>query len=168
MFGHLGYDLKNETEKLSSAHPDRIGFPDLYFFVPQVVVELTPTLMRIGTLDDSAERVYSEIVGSAVPVLPNNLRAYIPRTDISSGNSGSMPDSAAATPSFRKQDSPGIIRQRYTQEEYVQTIRQLKEHILRGDCYEINFCQEFYAEDIDVDPVALFMKLGALSPNPFS
>src|SRR5690348_2236271 len=46
MFGHLGYDLKNETEKLSSAHPDRIGFPDLYFFVPQVVVELTPTLMR--------------------------------------------------------------------------------------------------------------------------
>ncbi|MDF2432434.1 MAG: para-aminobenzoate synthetase component, partial [Mucilaginibacter sp.] len=32
--GFLGYDLKNETENLSSGKPDNLNFPDLYFFVP--------------------------------------------------------------------------------------------------------------------------------------
>jgi para-aminobenzoate synthetase component I len=40
IFGHLGYDLKNEIEELTSSNPDRVGFPDLFFFVPQVIVEL--------------------------------------------------------------------------------------------------------------------------------
>ena len=30
--------------------------------------------------------------------------------------------------------------------EYVEAIQKLQQHILRGDCYEINFCQEFFAE----------------------
>lgn len=38
LFGFLGYDLKNETENLSSVHPDPIGFPPMYFFVPQFCV----------------------------------------------------------------------------------------------------------------------------------
>src|SRR5882757_1020287 len=32
--GFLGYDLKNETEQLSSSNPDGLQFPDLYFFAP--------------------------------------------------------------------------------------------------------------------------------------
>jgi len=40
LFGHLGYDLKNEIEDLSSSHPDRIGFPDLYFFEPEFIIHL--------------------------------------------------------------------------------------------------------------------------------
>ena len=32
LFGHFGYDLKNETEELNSGHEDHIGFSDLYFF----------------------------------------------------------------------------------------------------------------------------------------
>src|SRR5690348_2065072 len=40
VFGHLGYDLKNELEPLSSAHRDNIGFPDLFFYIPEVIVQL--------------------------------------------------------------------------------------------------------------------------------
>ncbi len=32
------------------------------------------------------------------------------------------------------------------------TVKKLQEHIIRGDCYEINFCQEFYAENAIIDP----------------
>jgi para-aminobenzoate synthetase component 1 len=38
MTGFFGYDLKNETEKLSSENPDYLGFPGLYFFVPQHLI----------------------------------------------------------------------------------------------------------------------------------
>ena len=36
--GFLGYDLKNETEQLSSSNPDGLQFPDLYFFAPQHLI----------------------------------------------------------------------------------------------------------------------------------
>ena len=52
--------------------------------------------------------------------------------------------------------------------EYIQKIEALRGHILRGDCYEINFCQEFYEEDTLIDPFACFENLMQVSPNPFS
>jgi para-aminobenzoate synthetase component 1 len=55
-----------------------------------------------------------------------------------------------------------------SREDYLQIIHLLREHIRRGDCYEINFCQEFLAENVTVDPASLYLKLSRLSPNPFS
>ncbi|MBL7745473.1 MAG: anthranilate synthase component I family protein [Chitinophagaceae bacterium] len=60
------------------------------------------------------------------------------------------------------------VQSRIEKEEYLSTIRQLQKHILRGDCYEINFCQEFYAEETIIDPVRVYQKLAEISPNPFS
>lgn len=57
---------------------------------------------------------------------------------------------------------------RLTREEYLSVIRKLREHILRGDSYEINFCQEFFSENAVIDPVDVFQKLMEVSPNPFS
>ena len=61
-----------------------------------------------------------------------------------------------------------MVRQRMDKQSYIQTITCIKDHIKRGDCYELNFCQEFYAEDIDIDPLTIFSKLGSISPNPFA
>jgi para-aminobenzoate synthetase component 1 len=61
-----------------------------------------------------------------------------------------------------------VVRQKIDRESYLRTINTIKDHIKRGDCYELNFCQEFYAEDIIIDPVAVFSKLCQVSPNPFS
>jgi para-aminobenzoate synthetase component 1 len=33
------------------------------------------------------------------------------------------------------------IQARFSKEEYIRVIEKLQQHILRGDCYEINFCQ---------------------------
>jgi para-aminobenzoate synthetase component 1 len=60
------------------------------------------------------------------------------------------------------------IQQRISNAEYVAMVNQLKQHILRGDCYEINFCQEFYASHVQLDPYGLHERLSRLSPNPFS
>ena len=67
----------------------------------------------------------------------------------------------------KPQRAPGT-ESRISREEYIAITNQLKQHILRGDCYEINFCQEFYAEDILIDPFHTYQKLSSVSPNPFS
>ena len=57
---------------------------------------------------------------------------------------------------------------RTSREAYLQTLEHLLKHIQDGDCYEINFCQEFFAENIELDPAAVYRQLTQLSPNPFS
>lgn len=40
LFGYLGYDLKNELHRLTSSNQDHLGFPDLYFFEPEYLIEI--------------------------------------------------------------------------------------------------------------------------------
>jgi para-aminobenzoate synthetase component 1 len=61
-----------------------------------------------------------------------------------------------------------LMEPRLQKEAYIQTIQQLQAHIQRGDCYEINFCQEFFAEGATINPVDVYRQLVQLSPNPYS
>ncbi|MFC0775207.1 anthranilate synthase component I family protein [Terrimonas alba] len=60
------------------------------------------------------------------------------------------------------------VNSRIGKEEYLSIIRRLQQHILRGDCYEINFCQEFFAENVQINPAEAYLRLSDVSPNPFS
>ncbi|WP_241498925.1 anthranilate synthase component I family protein [Rufibacter ruber] len=60
------------------------------------------------------------------------------------------------------------MQARVSKEKYVQTVQQLRQHILEGDVYEVNYCQEFYAENAQLEPSSLFWKLNAASPTPFA
>ena len=51
--------------------------------------------------------------------------------------------------------------------QYVSAVTKLKEHIKRGDCYEVNFCQKFIVNDAVINPVNIYGKLTHLSPAPF-
>ncbi|HEY0750709.1 MAG TPA: chorismate-binding protein, partial [Chitinophagaceae bacterium] len=60
------------------------------------------------------------------------------------------------------------LSQALSRDRYIDIIEKLKDHIHRGDCYEINFCQDFYADDVLIDPFTVYHNLVQLSPNPFS
>lgn len=67
------------------------------------------------------------------------------------------------------QASPVIrVRQRISKDKYLDIIRHIREHILEGDIYEMNFCQEFYAENAVIDPFSIYLELNKISPTPFS
>ena len=134
LFGHLGYDLKNEVWPLTSSHPDHIRFPDIFFFEPEVIIRLSEKAIAIEATDP--EKIFKQI-------------------------SQEKKDAA-------RKKSYSSIRERIGREEYIKTINQLKKHILRGDCYEINFCQEFFARQSFIDPLQVYKDLSLLSPNPFS
>jgi para-aminobenzoate synthetase component I len=136
LFGHLGYELKNEMEPLTSSHHDPIGFPDLFFFEPAILLRLSENELTIEA--DEPSTVYREIMESG------NLSPSDSGNDISE------------------------IRSRIGRNEYISIINRLKQHILRGDCYEINYCLEFFSSDATLDPLETYRLLSALSPNPFS
>jgi len=60
------------------------------------------------------------------------------------------------------------IENTISEEEYFEILQKIKEHIQIGDCYEINFCQQFIAQQTSINPVAIFCDLMEVSPNPFS
>jgi len=50
------------------------------------------------------------------------------------------------------------IQARISKKEYLSTVSKIKEHINRGDIYVTNFCQEFFAENAEIDPFSAFFK----------
>jgi len=64
--------------------------------------------------------------------------------------------------------TPLKIIQKITKSQYIEKIEILKNHIVRGDIYEINFCQEFFAEHAKINPVQTFEQLNQVSPTPFA
>ena len=40
IFGYIGYDVKNDIEKLHSENHDGLGFSDLFFFQPKKIIIL--------------------------------------------------------------------------------------------------------------------------------
>ncbi len=75
--------------------------------------------------------------------------------------------------SFQPADAAGksnvaSLQPRISQTEYLAALDQVATHIQRGDIYQVNFCQEFFAEDADIDPVSLFQALFKRMPNPYS
>lgn len=57
---------------------------------------------------------------------------------------------------------------RISRRNYIDTVNRIREHIFRGDVYELNYCQEFYAENAEINPTEVYLKLNELSPMPFS
>lgn len=55
-----------------------------------------------------------------------------------------------------------------TKEEYIENVLRIKNHIVEGDIYEMNFCMAFQAGFNRLDPVRVYLDLAEKSPMPFS
>jgi para-aminobenzoate synthetase component I len=60
------------------------------------------------------------------------------------------------------------MRPRMPRAEYLRTVEAIRQHIVEGDVYEMNLCQEFFAEQAALYPVAVFERLNALARAPFA
>jgi para-aminobenzoate synthetase component I len=68
---------------------------------------------------------------------------------------------------FKEQTNALQLHAQITKETYLEKIKQLQQHIKRGDCYEINFCQQFVANNVSLNPLETYKKLIKSSPAPF-
>ena len=60
------------------------------------------------------------------------------------------------------------IKFRETKQEYVKKINQIKEHIQKGDIYEMNYCQEFYSFNSEIIPEEAFIDINNITRASFS
>lgn len=134
MFGFFSYDLKNEIEDLQTSYPNRLDFPNAYFFVPSTLLQFSTHEVTIESEDPAS--VYQAILDTELVV---------------------DADTAAV-----------VLQKRMSKDQYLKSFAQLQRHIQQGDIYEVNLCQEFYAEEADIHPLAVYEKLSSLSPTPFS
>ncbi|MFN8238465.1 MAG: anthranilate synthase component I family protein [Chitinophagales bacterium] len=143
LFGYISYDVKNEIEPgLISQHIDGIGNPLLHFFVPKFIVKIEKGKIEIGihcTVEDEQEHVLTE------------FRKIL--------------DESASAVAF---SSTIHLQHRMSRQEYITAVETIRQDIQRGDIYEMNFCQEFYAENAEIEPLSVFKKLNNLSMAPFS
>ncbi len=141
IFGYLTYDLKNTSEKLKSENFDALEFPDLYFFQPKKLFLIKGNRVEIQYLkmvDDDIEDDLKNIESTVISSV------------------------------VEKSKTPIKIKLRIHKDQYFEKANAMLAHIQRGDIYEANFCQEFYAEDSVINPLETFKKLNEISKPPFA
>ena len=139
LFGYLSYDLKNDLEDLESSNFDGLNFPDIVFFQPKKIFMFHGDEVSIHYLNEFSSAI------------ENDLKSIRNQSD-----------------AVRKKQSKQLeIKSRTPKPSYIQKVKTLQNHINRGDVYEANFCQEFYAKGT-LDPLATFYKLQARSAPPFA
>jgi para-aminobenzoate synthetase component 1 len=156
IFGYISYDVKNDVEQLSSNNFDGLDFADLYFFQPKKIVFIKGNSVEFKYL----KMVANEIEDDFETIL--NLH--------SQGQSN--PNLLEKPLNFNQEDiSTKLdikIKLRIHKDKYHEKVRNILEHIKRGDIYEVNFCQEFYAENASIDPVEVYNHLNKISEPPFA
>ena len=138
LFGYLSYDLKNDTEDLTSRNFDKLDFPDLFFFQPKKLFLIKGNQLEMQYLrmcDDEMESDFEEIIQCSV---------------------------------FSVQSSEVEVKQRISKEKYLSKVSKMLEYIHRGDIYEANFCMEFFADDAQIEPLEIYQKLNTISEPPFA
>jgi len=139
LFGFLSYDLKNETEDIKSENDDNLSFPLLHFFQPKWVFEIIQNEVKISFPED-IERKEMQL-----------LFREITQMDL-----------------CVQKSKPTKIKSRISKEQYFEGFEKLKEHIYRGDIYEVNYCQEYYAENVELNPISVYQNLYDISKPPFA
>ncbi len=143
LFGYLSYDLKNDIEDLTSQNTDNLGFPDLQFFQPKRIITIQGKIAEfiyLNMLSEEIEADFNSII--AVNIQKESTK---PHTHI-----------------------PIKIRLRIYKDQYFRQVNEMLKRIHRGDIYEANFCQEFFAENTSIDPERTYKKLNTISKTPFA
>jgi para-aminobenzoate synthetase component 1 len=142
IFGYFTYDLKNTTEVLQSSNFDGLGFPDLYFFQPKKLFLIKGDEVEIQYLKMVDDEIEEDVLKIEA------LDAFFDKT--------------------KKTKDSIKIKLRIHKDEYFEKVNDMLAHIQRGDIYEANFCQEFYAEESEINPLITFYKLNEISKPPFA
>ncbi|WP_233451134.1 aminodeoxychorismate synthase component I [Hanstruepera ponticola] len=140
IFGYLSYDLKNDIEALESNNFDGLQFPDLYFFQPKKLFFINGNVLEIHYLNCVDDELDDDI--DAIKKTSLNVEDY--------------------------EIQPIKIKLRIHKDDYFKKLAEMLAHIHRGDIYEANFCQEFYAESSSINPLLAYQNLNAISKPPFA
>ena len=139
LFGYLSYDLKNSVESLKSENQDLHHYPVMHFFQPKVIIETSDNFTNLLLLENEDIKKWEKLI-------------Y---------------DSKGGFKALHTNKSKVSIRG-VSKKKYLKNFNELLGHIQRGDIYEVNYCIEFSAKEIEIDPLMLYQRLNQVTEAPFS
>jgi len=142
LFGYLSYDVKNASENLTSTNVDDLGFAELFFFQPQKILFIK---------DNRVEFRYLSMVEDEIDTDFKAICDIVLKPKKTSINNEEVE-----------------IRSRISKKDYLKKVDKILEYIHKGDIYEVNFCQEFYAENTSINPLDIYEDLNTISEAPFA
>ncbi|MEH6536174.1 MAG: aminodeoxychorismate synthase component I [Psychroserpens sp.] len=143
IFGYLSYDLKNDVEQLSSNNFDGLQFPELFFFQPKKLFFLKGNVLETHYLNLVVDELKEDVDSISQTEIEDEKEELSEENNIK-------------------------IKLRIHKDEYFSKVNEMLAHMHRGDIYEANFCQEFYAEDTTINPIETYQKLNAISKPPLA
>lgn len=149
VMGYLGYDYKNQIEpSLVSELTQLVEFDALKFVSPErwVAIEKNGIISGDESLLLHRGNQNSGLEGSGDH--DGNDRHESPLSKLAAKNS---PQWHPQTP----------------KETYLENVERIKQHIVDGDFYEMNYCIAFTAKE-EIDPYDAFILLSRKAPAPFS
>lgn len=136
---NLSYDLKNHIENLDSANPDHVEFPLGYAWVPKYLVEIQYETIFFAQGERNSESM-EFITNFMQEEIDQNYHPF-----------------------------PHKLSPRTSKEEYLESVQSLQREIQQGNIYEVNYCQEFFAENVEIEyPLDAYFKLNTITRAPFS
>jgi para-aminobenzoate synthetase component 1 len=150
VMGYLGYDYKNQIEpSLKSELTQLVEFDALKFISPErwVALEKNGSVWGDETLLNLRGDQNVSLEVSEDPLTSNRIESSI-------ANDCAVRHSPQWHPQTPK-------------ETYLDNVECIKQHIVEGDFYEMNYCIAFTAME-EIDPYDAFMLLSRKAPAPFS
>jgi para-aminobenzoate synthetase component 1 len=150
VMGYLGYDYKNQIEpSLKSDLTQLVEFDALKFISPErwVALEKNGSVWGHETLLNLRGDQNVSLEVSEDPLTSNRIESSI-------ANDRAVRHSPQWHPQTPK-------------ETYLENVECIKQHIVEGDFYEMNYCIAFTAME-EIDPYDAFMLLSRKAPAPFS
>ena len=140
IFFCLSYDLKNDIEpSLKSQNCNSIIFPRAILWVPETVVKINSN--NINFIQGIKTKESNSFVEKFLKKETNKNYSNF---------------------KFK-------FHHRTSKESYIENVIQLQEHIQQGDIFEVNYCQEFFLENIEIeDPLNTYFKLNDKTEAPYS
>lgn len=137
----LSYDCKNDIEDLTSNNSDFVHFPHSVLWVPKIVFSIDESNIKVLHGDPSMDEI--EFAESFY----NKFVSSIENKD------------------FPKITFNASIEKHV----YIQNVNLIKQEIQQGNCYELNYCQEFQANfEGELDSLEVFKSLFRETNAPFS
>ena len=150
VMGYLGYDYKNQIEpSLVSELTQLVEFDALKFVSPERWVAIEKNGIISG---DESLLLHRSNQNSGL--------------DVSGGDHDGNDRHESSLSKLAAKNSPQWQSQT-PKETYLENVERIKQHIVDGDFYEMNYCIAFTAIE-EIDPYDAFMLLSRKAPAPFS
>ena len=159
--GYLGYDVVREIERLPGVPPDDQGFPDAALAVIGQLAAFDHWLQRVVLIDN----VPTDLSWTHAEALAEHAAAA-GRLGRLAADCCSAGASQVAVPPPAARPRAAACSRTMTSEAYRGAVAAAKEHIWRGDAFQVVVSQRFDLE-LGTDPFEVYRALRLLNPSPY-